>query len=75
MKNITTTTEVTSGNLSGLVIELIHCSSLRGMIAVRVTHKLISGFEARGLVAGGTTVDRIIEEVQNKVRIMPVQSV
>lgn len=69
MKNMITKTEVTSGNLNGLVIELIHNLSLHGMIAVRVTHKAIDGFEARGLVAGGTTVDRIIEEVETKVKL------
>ena len=70
MKNITTKTEVTSGNMKGLVIELIHCSSLNGMTAVRVTHGLINGCDARGLVACGTTVDRIIEEVSKEVKLM-----
>lgn len=62
-------TEVKHGDFAGLVIEEIQASKLRGMKAVRVTHKAIEGFEARALVAKDFSVGAIIEEVKSCVRL------
>ncbi|CAM0041820.1 hypothetical protein VPHK404_0016 [Vibrio phage K404] len=63
------TTEIKHGDFAGLLIEEIHASQLRGMKAVRVTHKAIKGFEARALVANDLGTWSIIEEVKKSVRL------
>ncbi len=62
-------TEIKHGDFAGLLIEEIHTRKLRGMKAVRVTHKSIKGFEARALVAKDFSVGAIIEEVKNCVKL------
>ncbi|CAM0035062.1 hypothetical protein SIPHO059v1_p0091 [Vibrio phage 264E42.1] len=62
-------TEIKHGDFAGLLIEEIHASQLRGMKAVRVTHKSIKGFEARALVANDLGTWSIIEEVKNCVKL------
>lgn len=62
-------TEIKHGDFTGLMIEEIQASKLRGMKAIRVTHKAIKGFEARALVAKDLGTWSIIEEVQKSVRL------
>lgn len=65
----TSVTEIHDGPLAGLKVEELYSSRLNGLKAVRVSHHKIDGFEARALVASTVTVEEVLREVSQAVKV------
>lgn len=62
-------TDIEVGEFKGLRIEEIAVDKLKGMKAVKVTHRMIAGFEARALVAATMGTGDIFREVRTSVKL------
>ncbi|CAM0006652.1 hypothetical protein VPHK379_0014 [Vibrio phage K379] len=62
-------TDIEVGEFKGLRIEEIAIDKLNGMKGVKVTHRMIAGFEARALVALTVGTGDILKEVRESVRL------